>query len=122
YRCERTPEAFAACARDVAAMGYTAMKFDPFGTGWRTLTPWEEDLSIAIVSAVRDAVGPKVDLMIEAHSRFGVSSAIRIAHRLAEFRPAWLEEPVPHQNIQATIEVARAAPAQTATGESLPSN
>ena len=102
-------------------MGYTAMKFDPFGTGWRTLPPWEEDLSIDIVRAVRDAVGPNVDLMIEAHSRFGVASAIKIAHRLAEFRPAWLEEPVPHQNIQATVEVARASPVPIATGESLAS-
>src|SRR5262245_28341825 len=95
YRCERKPEAFAERARAVKAMGYTAMKFDPFGTGWRSLTPREEDLSVDIVRAVRDAVGPEVDLMIEAHSRFGVSSAIRIGNRLAEFRPAWLEEPVP---------------------------
>jgi galactonate dehydratase len=121
YRCDRTPEAFAGCARQVVAKGYTAMKFDPFGVIWRTATPWEEDLSIDIVRAVRDAVGPNVDLMIEAHSRFGVASAVRVAQRLAEFRPAWLEEPVPHQNIQATIEVARASPVPIATGESLSS-
>lgn len=121
YRCERTPEAFATCARRVVEMGYTAMKFDPFGVAWRILTPWEEDLSVDIVRAVRAAVGPQIDLMIEAHSRFGVASAIQIAHRLAEFRPAWLEEPVPHQNIQSTIEVARAVPIPIATGESLSS-
>lgn len=121
YRCDRTPEAFAERAKAVAAMGYTALKFDPFGTGWRTLTPWEQDLSIDIVRAVRAAVGTGVDLMIEAHSRFGVASAISIARRLAEFRPAWLEEPVPHLNIQATIEVARASPVPIATGESLAS-
>ncbi|HUQ91595.1 MAG TPA: mandelate racemase/muconate lactonizing enzyme family protein [Bryobacteraceae bacterium] len=121
YRCERTPEAFAARARAVVGRGYTALKFDPFGIGWRSLTPWEEDLSVDIVRAVRDAVGLRVDVMIEAHSRFGVSSAIRIAHRLAEFKPAWLEEPVPHQNIQATIEVAKAVSIPIATGESLSS-
>jgi galactonate dehydratase len=121
YRCDRTPEAFADRARKVVDMGYTAMKFDPFGIGWRMLTPWEEDLSIDIVRAVRDAVGPRVDLMIEAHSRFGVASAISIAQRLAAFRPAWFEEPVPHQNIQATIEVARASAVPIATGESLSS-
>jgi galactonate dehydratase len=121
YRCDRKPEAFAERARAVKAMGYTAMKFDPFGTGWRSLTPWEEDLSVDIVRAVRDAVGPEVDLMIEAHSRFGVSSAIRIGNRLAEFRPAWLEEPVPHHSVQATIEVARAIGVPVATGESLSS-
>jgi galactonate dehydratase len=96
YRCERTPEAFAERARRVAALAYTAMKFDPFGTGWRVLTPWEEDLSVDIVRAVRDAVGPHVDLMIEAHSRFSVSSAIRLVHRLDEFKPARFEEPSQH--------------------------
>jgi galactonate dehydratase len=121
YRCERTPDAFAASARLVSKMGYTAMKFDPFGVGWRTLTPTEEDLSIDIVRAVRDAVGPHVDLMIEAHSRFGVSTAIRVARRLEPLRPAWFEEPVPHHDIQATIEVARAAPIPIATGESFSS-
>ena len=85
------------------------------------LTPQEEDLSIDIVRYVRDAVGPEVDLMIEAHSRFGVSQAIRIAKRLEEFHPAWLEEPVPHHNPLATIEVARATSVPIATGESLSS-
>ncbi len=121
YRCEGTPEAFADRARKVVAMGYTALKFDPFGVGWRTLTLRDEDLAVDIVRAVREAVGPHVDLMIEAHSRFGVSSAIRMGNRLAEFNPAWFEEPVPHHNTQMTIEVARAIPVPVATGESVSS-
>lgn len=121
YRCDRTPEAFAERAQKVALMGYTALKFDPFGTTWRTLTPDEENLSVDIVGAVRAAVGPKVDLMIEAHSRFGVATAIHLAERLAQFHPAWLEEPVPHHNIEATIEVARRSPIPIASGESLSS-
>ena len=120
YRVERKPELFAQALK-VKERGYTAMKFDPFGTGWRTLTPYEEDLAIDIVRQVRAAVGPEVDLMIEAHSRFGVSQAIRLAKRLEEFRPAWLEEPVPHHNPLATIEVARATIVPIATGESLSS-
>lgn len=121
YRVERKPELFAGQAIRVKKRGYTAMKFDPFGASWRMLTPQEEDLSIDIVRYVREAVGPEVDLMIEAHSRFGVSQAIRIAKRLEEFRPAWLEEPVPHHNPLATIEVARATSVPIATGESLSS-
>jgi hypothetical protein len=57
YRVERTPEAFGANARDVAARGYTALKFDPFGAAWRTQERREEDLSIDIGAAVREAVG-----------------------------------------------------------------
>ena len=121
YRVDRTPEAFAERARDVAARGYTAMKFDPFGAAWRVQDRREEDLSIAIVAAVRDAVGPDVDLMIEAHNRFSVSSALRIADRLVEFRPAWLEEPVRHDQIGAMVEVGHRSPVPIATGESFTS-
>ena len=121
YRVDRKPELFAERALRVKALGYTAMKFDPFGANWRIMTPREEDLSIDIVRAVRAAVGPEVDLMIEAHSRFGVSQAIQVAKRLEEFRPAWLEEPVPHHNPIHTVEVARATSVPIATGESLSS-
>jgi galactonate dehydratase len=121
YRCPRTPEAFADAARKAIRLGYTALKFDPFGAGWRTLSMQEEDLSIHIVAAVRDAVGPEVDLAIEAHSRFSVSNAVRIGKRLEAYRPAWFEEPVPHGNIQAIVEVARHLEVPIATGESFSS-
>ncbi len=121
YRCERTPEAFAERARVVMAKGYTALKFDPFGTDWRVSTPAEEDLAVSIVAAVREAVGYSVDIMVEAHSRFGVASALKIARRLEPYRPAWLEEPVPHHDTVSTIAVAQASPVPIATGESLSS-
>ncbi|MEW5978460.1 MAG: mandelate racemase/muconate lactonizing enzyme family protein [Acidobacteriota bacterium] len=121
YRCQRTPEAFAEAARKAVGLGYSALKFDPFGSGLRVLSPREEDLSIDIVAAVRDAVGFGVDLAIEAHSRFNASTAIRIGQRLEPFRPAWFEEPVPHQNIHALVEVARRLEVPIATGESFSS-
>lgn len=121
YRTDRTPEGFAERAGAVKALGYTALKFDPFGAAWRVQDRREEDLSIDIVAAVRNAVGPDVDLMIEAHNRFGVATALRIADRLAEFRPAWLEEPVHHAHLGAMIEVARRSPVPIATGESFTS-
>lgn len=118
YRTDRTPEAFAERAADVVARGYRALKFDPFGAAYRVMDRREEDLSIAIVAAVRGAVGPAVDLMIEAHNRFSAATALRVADRLVEFRPAWLEEPVHHQQMGAMIEVARRSPIPVATGES----
>jgi galactonate dehydratase len=121
YRVERTPDAFAAAARTTVGRGYRALKFDPFGAAWRVQDRVEEDRSIEIVAAVRDAVGPAVDLMIEGHERFSVSSALRIADRLVEFRPAWFEEPVHHQQIGAMVEVARRSPVPVATGESFTS-
>ena len=121
YRNERTPQAFAGSAKRAVGMGYTALKFDPFGTAMTIMSPQEEALSIEIVAAVREAVGPHVDLAIEAHSRFSVSTAVRIGKKLEPFAPAWFEEPVPHGNIPAIVEVARHLELPIATGESLSS-
>lgn len=118
YRGPRTPESFAEKAKAVAKRGYTALKFDPFGSSWRTLSRYDFDLSVDIIRAVRDAVGPKVDLLIEAHCRFNVPTAIEFAEAIHQFRPAWFEEPVPHTNIPAMVEVARRSPVPVATGES----
>src|SRR5579859_4015818 len=70
YRCERKPELIAEAAKKAVAMGYTALKFDPFGPGAGILNAADEHLSLDIVAAVREAVGPNVDLAVEAHSRF----------------------------------------------------
>jgi galactonate dehydratase len=100
-------------------MGYTALKFDPFGTAYRFLDAAEERKSLAIVRAVREAVGDDVDLLIEAHDRLSMSTAIRIARQLEEFRPIWLETPVMSTDIPATIELARSVNIPIATGERL---
>lgn len=118
YRGPRTPESFASKAKIVASRGYTAIKFDPFGNNWRTMSRYEFDLSLDIIRAVRDAVGSPVDLLIEGHSRFNSSTAIEFALAMHQFRPMWFEEPVPHTNIPAMVEVARRSPVPIATGES----
>ncbi|MGI8743311.1 MAG: mandelate racemase/muconate lactonizing enzyme family protein [Bryobacteraceae bacterium] len=119
YRGPRNPETFAEKAKVVARRGYTALKFDPFGSAWRTLPRYEFDLSIDIIRAVRDAVGDAVDLLIEGHSRFNVATAVELAREMEPFRPAWFEEPVPHTNVNAMVEVAKRSPVPIATGESL---
>lgn len=117
YQGPRDPGFFAEAAAKVVEMGYTALKFDPFGAAYRFLSPAEERLSLQIVAAVRRTVGDDVDLCIEGHDRFGVSTAIRIGRALAEFRPMWFETPVMSTDIAATIAVARAIPVPVATGE-----
>ncbi|MCZ2080256.1 MAG: mandelate racemase/muconate lactonizing enzyme family protein [Bryobacteraceae bacterium] len=119
YRGPRTPESFAEKAKAVAARGYTALKFDPFGDAWRVLPRREFDLSLDIIRAVRDAVGDPVDILIEGHCRFNVATAIEFSEAMHGLRPMWFEEPVPHTNIAAMVEVARRSPVPVATGESL---
>ena len=118
YRGPRTPESFAEKAREVVERGYTALKFDPFGDAWRLLPRREFDLSIDIIRAVRDAVGDSVDILIEGHRRFNVTTALQIADAIVEFRPSWFEEPLDHANISAMVEVARRSPVPISTGES----
>ena len=121
YTVPREPDAFAQAAARVVSLGFTAMKFDPFGSAWRVQSPYEEDRSLALVEAVRSEVGRDIDLMIEGHNRFNVTTALRIAERLAPFNPTWFEEPIPHHNIPAMISVARRSAVPIATGESFTS-
>lgn len=120
YTVERTPEEFAAAARRAVAKGYRALKFDPFGAGYYEMERSEKLKSIALVEAVRDAVGPEVELLIEMHGRFNPVTAVEMARELAPFKPSWYEEPVPPANYPALKKVAEAiAPlgVPVATGE-----
>ncbi len=117
YQGPRDPAFFAEEAAKLVARGYTAMKFDPFGGAHRQIDRQSERLSIEIVKAVREAVGPDVDLCIEAHDRFTVTHAIRIGRALEEFSPMWLETPVHSSDVAATVEVAKAIGVPVAVGE-----
>jgi galactonate dehydratase len=121
YRGPRTPEGFAERARGVVERGYTALKFDPFGAAWRVMDPADEALSVDIIAAMREAVGPHVDLLIEGHSRFSASTALRLAERMEPYHPAWFEEPVHHKDVLGTARVGHGTRIPIATGESLSS-
>ncbi len=119
YTVERTPEEFAKAARRVVERGYRAAKLDPFGAGFYELERPELLRSIALVEAVRDAVGTDFEIFIEMHGRFNPITAIQIASELKPFRPGWLEEPVPPENLRALKKVAEAVRQPIATGERL---
>ena len=120
YTVERTPGEFHEAAKGVLEKGYQALKFDPFGAGFYEMDRAEKNRIIELVEAVRDAVGPDVDIMIEMHGRFNPATAIEMTHELAQFKPAWVEEPVPPENL-AALKKASDAIAPTgvpvATGE-----
>lgn len=117
YQVERTPEEFHAAARAVVDKGYRALKLDPFGAGMFELDAEETARSLALVEAVRDAVGPDVEILVEMHGRFNPATAIRMARRLAPFDPSWIEEPVPPENLKALAKVAANTDIPIATGE-----
>jgi len=119
YGGARTPQEYAERAREAVGRGYRALKFDPFGTAWKEMTGEEMDQAESLVAAVREAVGDDVDLMIEVHGRLSAGCAIEMGRRLAQYRPAWLEEPVTPNSLELLQEVKEALPVPIAAGERL---
>ncbi len=117
YQAEREPAAIARLARTVVDRGYRAMKLDPFGAASAELSPDEERRALAIVAAVREAVGDEVQILVEMHGRFTPATASRIAGKLERFAPEWIEEPVPPENPEAMRRVRAATNLPIATGE-----
>lgn len=108
YTVERSPQEFHAAALRAVARGYRALKFDPFGAGFYELERAEKLRSISLVEAVRDAVGPEIELLIEMHGRFNPVTAVDLMNNLAPYQPSWFEEPVPPENLPALKKVADA--------------
>ncbi|MFE3543152.1 mandelate racemase/muconate lactonizing enzyme family protein [Nocardia sp. NPDC059177] len=117
YTTERTPQAYADAARTVLARGYRALKIDPFGAGRFELSHDETMTAVGLIEAVRDAIGPDTELMLEMHGRFNPATAVRLAREMAPMRPAWLEEPIPPENLAALRKVAGKTDIPIATGE-----
>lgn len=97
-------------------LGFQAIKTDPFARQWKgaspqggemveRLTPREIAHAAEFMMAVREAVGPEFELLVDAHARFDVASAIRAARALEPVKLTWLEEPVPVESINALREV-----------------
>jgi galactonate dehydratase len=108
-RAQRTVEA-----------GYTALKFDPFPGPWQMIVDREvEDTAVERVRTVREAVGPKVDVLIEVHRRLAPMHAISVARQIEQYRPFWYEEPTPAENLDATVDVRRKINIPVVVGEAL---
>ena len=120
YTNPGTPEQNAKEARRVVEMGYTAMKFDPFGQrNFYTISPEEAQLAEDRVAAVREAVGPNVEILVEVHAKFNVYTAVHLGRRLERYRPFWFEEPVSQENVSEMAQVRRQVDIPIATGERL---
>ena len=86
--------------------GFTALKFDPFPGPWREYVDRDElEHAANVVGAVREAVGPSVELLVEVHRRLSPMKAIQVAKMIEKYDPYWFEEPCPPDNIDAIKEV-----------------
>jgi galactonate dehydratase len=117
YRTERSPEAFVQAAEPVVAMGFHALKLDPFGTAQGFIDEIELQRSYDIVSALRQRFGPRLRILIDVHARFTEAEALRAARRLAPLDLFWWEEPTTREREQPANAVAMQCPIRVATGE-----
>jgi galactonate dehydratase len=76
-------------------------------------------LAVNRVRAVREAVGPKVDILVEVHGNLGPTSAIQVGKRLEELDPFFYEEPVDALNVDCMRKVAENVNIPIAAGERL---
>ena len=121
------PAQYAEAARKVQEDGYTATKFDPFavapdgveGGFFAVLERDRADIACARVKAVRDAVGPDFDILIEVHGNLGTTSAIQMGRRLEGFDPFFYEEPVDSLNFECMKKVSENVSIPIAAGERL---
>ena len=106
-------------ALEVVEEGYSAVKV--------LLTPPTESLNSNagykhaehFMSALRSALGDDVDIMIDCHGRHSLANAAEFCRLLSPYRPYFIEEPVPPENVDVLAEVRKASPVPIATGERL---
>jgi galactonate dehydratase len=113
-----TPEALAADAKARVDEGFTAVRFTPFPPDYPRRRHGEVvEAILARVGAVRETVGPAVDLCVEIHRRMSPMEAISLSRELVQFRPFFLEDPILPDSVQSMAEVQRAIDVPIATGE-----
>ena len=117
-----TPEACADSAlKLVETYGYTALKMSPHPPRADSL-PWPAAVRAAAarLEAVRNAVGPDVEIGLDPHARiFEPVRAREMAVALVPYKPFFFEEPLRPENVDALAAFRRECPIPVATGEML---
>jgi galactonate dehydratase len=121
------PEEYAEEALKAVSEGYTAVKVDPLHfdetgrlEGWDLRRVIKADKLKVIyerMKAIRDAVGPDVDILLEAHAFLSTTTAIQIARLLEGLSLFFYEEPVSPLDVEAMVKVSQNARIPIAAGE-----
>ena len=78
-----------------------------------------ENTAVAMIAGIRDAVGPDIEVLIDAHALYNVPTAVRLANRLAPYAITWFEEPCPPESYDALEQVRAQVPVRISVGERL---
>ncbi|MCY4082269.1 MAG: galactonate dehydratase [Caldilineaceae bacterium] len=118
---ETPQEAADDAIRLIQTYGYTALKMGPLPSGWHQM-PWNRALreTERRVAAVREAVGPDIDIGLDPHARIlEIGRAAQLCEVVAPFRPFFVEEPLRPENYEALAKLSNKVNVPIATGEML---
>lgn len=108
---------YAESAARAVENGFKALKWSPFGYAAHSMTPEQEHITVECVRQVREAVGADVWLMVDAHGRFDLPQARRLAQRFEDYDLFFFEEPLPPENLDAFVQLKASTKTPIATGE-----
>lgn len=106
-----SPDEAARLAERLAKLGYRALKF-----GWGPLGR-DRDLDKALVRAIRNAVGPSMQLMIDVGGAFDILHALDRLDLFAPYELTWLEEPLAYDDLEGYKKLIAHSPTPIAAGE-----
>jgi L-alanine-DL-glutamate epimerase-like enolase superfamily enzyme len=98
-------------AREFTSRGLKAIKMQV-----AHIRPWRED--VLNVKAMREALGGGIEIMIDVNMGWDADTAIQAGHRIDEFDPYWLEEPVVAEDFAGYKRIAAALKTRIVGGES----
>jgi galactonate dehydratase len=128
FQYARTVEAMVDHACAEVGRGSRAIKTDPFmAAGGLSNVRYVdgqidravENTAVAMIEAIRNAVGPDIEVLIDAHALYNVPTAVRLANRLAPYAITWFEEPCPPESYDALEQVRAQIPTRISVGERL---
>ena len=106
-------------ALNVVNQGFTAVRFSPFSSDYylhKSYSEWADE-AVNRVAAVRETVGPDVDICVEIHRQMNPAESIALGRRLEEFNPFFYEDPMLPDSPAIMGEVAAKCNIPIATGE-----
>jgi L-alanine-DL-glutamate epimerase-like enolase superfamily enzyme len=111
-------------AMSLLDMGIGGMKLWPFdppseSTNGTYISHTDLEVGLEPFRKIRSAVGDRIEIMVDLHTNWDLPSALRIAHALDEFSPAWIEDPIRPDDLRSLRQFTQATKATTVAGETL---
>jgi L-alanine-DL-glutamate epimerase-like enolase superfamily enzyme len=111
-------------ALSLLEMGITGMKIWPFdyaaeASGGHYISPGDLDKALEPFAKIRDAVGSKMDIMVEMHAFWDLPQAKKIARAVEPFEPFWFEDPIKMSNLRSLKEFKDATRIPTTASETI---